>query len=232
MPPSVDIQGTPVRSAKPAETSDTRLSLRDQAYSAVKHRIITMRYRPGEYLNEARISDDLGIGRTPVHQALDRLRLEGMLDIIPRKGVIVRPVSLDEVLELIEIRLVNEPYCAALAARRATSEDIAAMRDALARTDEYIVAHDLETLMDLDREFHSGISHAARNRVLAELLLQLHERSLRFWFISLNDRRHLLKVRREHGAVLDAIAARDDEAAATMSRLHIESFRNTITKVI
>jgi DNA-binding GntR family transcriptional regulator len=211
---------------------DARLSLRDQAYSAVKRRIITMRYRPGEYLNEARISDDLGIGRTPVHQALDRLRLEGMVDIIPRKGVIVRPVSLDEVLELIEIRLVNEPYCAALAARRATSEEIAAMQAVLTRTDEHITAHDLEALMDLDREFHMGISRAAKNRVLAELLLQLHERSLRFWFISLNDPHHLLQVRREHGEVLQAIAERDCDAAAVTIRAHIESFRNTITVAI
>ena len=214
------------------EALDARLSLRDQAYGAVKRRIITMRYRPGEYLNEARISDDLGIGRTPVHQALDRLRLEGMVDIIPRKGVIVRPVSLDEVLELIEIRLVNEPYCAALAARRANGEEIAALRTVLARTDEHIPAHDLEALMDLDREFHMGISRAAKNRLLAEFLLQLHERSLRFWFISLNDPHHLQQVRREHGEVLQAIAERDSEAAAATIRAHIESFRNTITVAI
>jgi DNA-binding GntR family transcriptional regulator len=226
------MQDVLVRLEDLGEALDARLSLRDQAYSAVKRRIITMRYRPGEYLNEARISDDLGIGRTPVHQALDRLRLEGMVDIIPRKGVIVRPVSLDEVLELIEIRLVNEPYCAALAARRATSKEIAAMQAVLARTDEHIPTHDLEALMDLDREFHMSISRAAKNRILAELLLQLHERSLRFWFISLNDRHHLLQVRREHGEVLQAIAERDSEAAAATIRAHIESFRNTITMAI
>lgn len=232
MSPRVDMQEVLVTSDDLGEALDLRLSLRDQAYSAVKRRIITMRYRPGEYLNEARVSDELGIGRTPVHQALDRLRLEGMVDIIPRKGVIVRPVSLDEVLELIEIRLVNEPYCAALAARRATGDEIAAMQAVLARTDEHIPSHDLEALMDLDREFHMGISRAAKNRVLAEFLLQLHERSLRFWFISLNHRHHLLQVRREHGEVLQAIADRNSEAAAVSIRTHIESFRNIITVAI
>jgi DNA-binding FadR family transcriptional regulator len=86
--------------------------------------------------------------------------------------------------------------------------------------------------MDLDREFHMGISRAAKNRLLAELLLQLHERSLRFWFISLNDPHHLHQVRREHGEVLHAIAERDSEAAAATIRAHIESFRNTITVAI
>jgi DNA-binding GntR family transcriptional regulator len=215
MPPSVDMQEVPVPPAEFGETSDARLSLRDQAYDSIKRRIITMRYRPGAYLNEARISDDLSIGRTPVRQALERLRLEGMVDIMPRKGVIVRPVSLEEVLELIEIRLVNEPYCAALAAQRVTSLEITALQSVLVCTDQHIATHDLETLMDLDREFHGGISRAARNRVLGELLLQLHERSLRFWFITLNDRHHLLQVRREHGNILQAIAVRDAEAVCT-----------------
>lgn len=73
-------------------------SLRARAYEEIKRRIITLRYEPGAYLNEARVSEQLGIGRTPVHQALDRLMLEGMVEVIPRKGVVVRPVSLDEVL--------------------------------------------------------------------------------------------------------------------------------------
>ena len=83
-------------------------SLRDAAYEAIKHRIITCAFRPGEYINEAYVSAVLGIGRTPVHQAIDRLMLEGMLDVIPRKGVIVKPVSLDEIMQIVEVRLLNE----------------------------------------------------------------------------------------------------------------------------
>src|SRR5690606_8086580 len=107
-------------------------SLRARAYGEIKRRIITLQYRPGEYLNEAMISDQLGIGRTPVHQALDRLMLEDMVEVIPRKGVIVRPVSLDEVLQLVEVRLVNETHCAALAAQRATEAEIEHMAAILA----------------------------------------------------------------------------------------------------
>src|SRR5262245_40892958 len=89
----------------------TAASLRDAAYDAIKHRIITCAFRPGEYINELQLSSMLKIGRTPVHQALDRLMIEGLVDVIPRKGVIVRPVSLNEVLQIIETRLVNETYC-------------------------------------------------------------------------------------------------------------------------
>src|SRR5712672_2921568 len=77
-------------------------SLRDAAYDAIKHRIITCAFKPGEYINELQLSSILKIGRTPVHQALDRLMIEGMVEVIPRKGVIVKPVSLNEVLKIIE----------------------------------------------------------------------------------------------------------------------------------
>ena len=107
------------------------LSLRDQAYIEIKRRINRLEYRPGVYLNEAQITRQLKIGRTPVHQALDRLMLEGLVQVIPRKGVVVQSISLDEVLSILEVRLVNEIYCVELAAERATGPEIAKMQDLL-----------------------------------------------------------------------------------------------------
>jgi DNA-binding GntR family transcriptional regulator len=205
-------------------------SLRARAYDEIKRRIITLHYRPGEYLNEAMISEQLGIGRTPVHQALDRLMLEDMVEVIPRKGVIVRPVSLDEVLQLVEVRLVNETHCVALAAQRATEAEIDEMAAILGPTQMLIDLRDIEGLMLLDRNFHAGISAAAKNRVLANILLTLHERSLRFWFISLSDETHLIEVRDQHVDIHSAIRARDPAAASKAMREHIESFRQNIMK--
>jgi DNA-binding GntR family transcriptional regulator len=207
-------------------------SLRARAYEAIKRRIITLQYRPGEYLNEAMISEQLGIGRTPVHQALDRLMLEDMVEVIPRKGVIVRPVSLDEVLQLVEVRLVNETHCAALAAARATEAELERMGAILAPSQRLIAVRDIERLMLLDRDFHSGISAAAKNRVLAGVLLSLHDRSLRFWFISLSDEAHLIEVRDQHVEIYKAIRARDGAAASRAMREHIESFRTNIMKSV
>ncbi|MEJ2121400.1 MAG: GntR family transcriptional regulator [Alphaproteobacteria bacterium] len=207
-------------------------SLRNRAYEEIKRRIITLDFAPGEHLNEAAISEALGIGRTPVHQALDRLMLEGMIDIIPRKGVIVRPISLDEHLQLTQVRLINEPYCASLAAERAERHEVDAMRALLDRAHSRMEARDIAGMMDLDRDFHASISRAARNRVLADLLLSLHERSLRFWFISLSDAHHHKRVQREHEAVYRAIRDRDPDRAADAARRHIESSRDNIMKSI
>src|SRR5262245_51800717 len=150
-------------------------SLRDKAYRAIKHRIITLAFRPGEYINELQLSELLKIGRTPVHQALDRLMVEGMVEVIPRKGVIVKPVSLNEVLQIIEVRLVNEPFGAWLAAEQANDLDLADLAEVLKRAKHWAALRNVENMMLLDREFHLLIARAARNDVLTELLRSLHE---------------------------------------------------------
>jgi len=211
------------------DKAGARISLREQAYEQIKRRIITLKYEPGGYLNEAMISSELGLGKTPVRRAIDQLRLEGMIEVIPRKGIIVRPVSLQEIRDISEVRMVNEPFCARLAADRASDQEIEEIQSIL---DEGVLsakARDIERQMALDREFHSAISAAAKNQVLAEILRNLHERSLRFWFISLTEPAHGERVGDEHAAIVDAIRRRDpDEAAAAMEN-HIESFRKNVT---
>src|SRR5690606_1220281 len=83
-------------------------SLLEKAYNEIKHRIITCRYRPGQVLSEAAIAAELKIGRTPIHHAIHRLMMDDLVSILPRKGVMVRPVSMDEAMEIISVRLVTE----------------------------------------------------------------------------------------------------------------------------
>jgi DNA-binding GntR family transcriptional regulator len=223
----------PAEFARPASRSPRPAaaprSLRDIAYDEIKHRITTCAFAPGDYLNEASVSALLGIGRTPVHQALDRLMLEGMVEVMPRKGVIVKPVSLDEVLQIIEVRLLNETYAARLAAEHADDNDLAMLTDIMNRTEQWAAVRNIEQLMLLDRDFHNCLAQAARNNVLAELLRRLQDRSLRFWFISLKAPGHHATVLAEHAAVLSAVRARDPDGAAGAMRTHIESFRRNVT---
>lgn len=204
-------------------------SLADRAYEVIKHKIIVLDYQPGEYLNEAQLSAALGIGRTPVHQAVARLMLEGMIEVIPRKGVIVKPVTLNEIMEIIDVRLINEPYAAQLAATFASEDEIAELGRILADAERVEPQTNVVKQMLFDKEFHCAILAASRNTVLADLLKRLHERSLRFWFISLRNPEHHSEVIREHRMIYEAIKARDPEAAADAIRSHIESFRRTIS---
>lgn len=213
-------------------TQDASPSLRDVAYEAIKHRIITCVFKPGDYLNEAAVSNAIGIGRTPVHLAIDRLTQDGLLEVIPRKGVIVKPVSLEEVMQIIEVRRLNESYSVRLTAERADKVDLAALSDILHRADAWTEVRNIEQMMLLDREFHMALARAARNAVLANILQNLHERSLRFWFISLAHPEHHREVQQEHRVIYEAIRKHDPDAAAKAITDHIDSFRQTVTRYI
>jgi DNA-binding GntR family transcriptional regulator len=207
-------------------------SLRLQAYQEIKRRINRLQYRPGAYLNEAQISRQLQIGRTPVHQALDRLMLEGLVQIIPRKGVMVQSISLDEVLQLLEARLVNEVHCIELAAERATDAHVSGLQSLLASAEPLIRARDREKLMNIDREFHQLISDAAGNSIIADILRTLHDRSQRFWFIAVGYDLQLRRIAQEHKAIVTAIKQRNRRLAGAAMRAHIESSREHIMRAI
>ena len=208
------------------------LALRDQAFEKIRKRIICLDYAPGQYLSEAKVSQELGLGRTPVRQAFDRLMMMNMISILPRKGVIVSPVSLDEIHQIIEVRLINEAHCTALAAERATAAEIDEMGKVLAEAEAASLARDRERLMELDKVFHSLITRSARNKVLGDLLANLQDRSLRFWFISLGEESHMRHVATEHKLIFQKIRDRDPEGAAAAAREHITSFRANIMKSI
>jgi len=208
------------------------LSLRDQAYFEIKRRINRLEYRPGTYLNEAQITRQLNIGRTPVHQALDRLMLEGLVQVIPRKGVVVQSISLNEVLSILEVRLVNELYCVELSVERATMLEVARLHEIVRNASALTRSRDREKLMDSDRQFHRQITDSARNPVLADLLKMLHERSLRFWFIAFGDDLQLQRIDDEHRAIGAALARRDKGGAVAAMRAHVESSRDHIMRAI
>ena len=209
-----------------------RQSLRDAAYEAIKHRIITCKFKPGECINEASVSELLGYGRTPVHQALDRLMLEEMVEVIPRKGAIVKPVILHDVMQMVDVRMINETQCARLAAARADDTHIAALAAILKRARQAIGARDINSMMMLDREFHLQLAAASKNRELAEVVRKLNERSLRFWFISFTTPDHHHGFQEQHEAVFAAVRDRDADAAERAMRAHIDAFRRSVARYL
>lgn len=221
----------PARSTEPTPAS-TGAAMREQAYTEIKRRIIHCEFRPGQALNEAQIGAALGLGRTPVHQALHRLEVEGLVSIMPRKGVLVSPLSLNDVLDTIEVRYTNEVLCVTLAAQRAQEPDFQAMRAIVEPTPRLIAKHDIPGLMTIDLKFHGAISAAARNRILADLLRGLHEKQARFWFMSLSDPSHMQNVYDDHITLIDALERRDVPQVREIVRRHIDEFRKNIIRSI
>jgi len=200
-------------------------SLAEDVYQILKWKILTRKVQPGTLLTEEELCTLVGYGRTPVHQALHRLKYDGLVEILPRKGIVVRTFSLEGMADLIEARLPLEMEVARLAARRAKPKQVRELRSLLARGGELLKRGDLEGLMTIDRQFHHGLAACAANPVLGELLEILHQRSLILWHVSVPVRGPQYEaVHGEHQAVLDCIAVGDAEGAALRMRQHLERF--------
>lgn len=200
-------------------------SLAAQAYEAIKERIITLHFLPGQYVNEADIASLLQFGRTPVHQALQRLDHEGLVQVLPRKGIIIRPDSLQEILRILDSRITVEPELARQAAQSATKEQAKMLLELAAATPPSKDAPDIATFTTNDRAFHRAIGEVSGNAVMADFARMLHERSTRFWYLHLWQTINVAQSNAEHLKVAKAIAAGNGDVAAERMAEHIDALR-------
>lgn len=211
-------------------SDESGLSLNEQAYRRFKQALVTLSYKPGEYLNTAQVMNDLSMGRTPINQAIHRLSNEGLLQIIPRKGVMVSPLSIDDALELIEVRLANEVLCMKLASPRVSPQDIDELEAINRQIELASELRDRNQMMLLDNQFHQRLAQVAGNKMLMDILSVLHAQAQRFWASSLSKEGHMQEVIEEHRAIIHALAVQDAQAAADAAEIHILSFRNALLR--
>jgi DNA-binding GntR family transcriptional regulator len=225
----------PKRASKAAkrrkEPSDRSASLTQQAYEAIKEKVITLYFLPGQYLNEAAICDLLQLGRTPVHQALQRLQLEGLIDVVPRKGVIIQPDSIGQIAEFLNARLVVEPEIARLAAAHAAAKDIEELQAILDNGFARNGGGEINAFVECDHAFHKKISEMSGSRVLGDFTRSLHERCTRAWYLHLWQTLDTAASDKQHRAILKAIRNRDGDAAARAMRAHLSSLRERVLRV-
>ncbi|MER9316224.1 GntR family transcriptional regulator [Mesorhizobium sp. M0659] len=218
-----------------AGSIDARLgkpqSLALQAYEAIKERIITLHFLPGQYVNEADIAAYLHFGRTPVHQALQRLDHEGLVQVLPRKGIIIRPDSLQEILRILDSRITVEPELARLAAQLASGEQAMALLNLASVTDATPGSPDIAAFTIDDRAFHRMIGDMSGNPVMADFGRMLHERSTRFWYLHLWQTINVELSNRQHLKVATAIAAGDGAVAVETMSEHIGALRERLKKL-
>ncbi|MGJ7488733.1 GntR family transcriptional regulator, partial [Variovorax sp. LT2P21] len=136
-------------------------SLTQRAYDQIKNSILSMELRPGLFLNEAALCEMTGLGRMPVHQAIHKLQADGLIEVIPRKGLVIRSDSLQDILLLIEARLAIEPNIVALAAQRIHNDQIAELRRLLKQSASLVHQRQRESFSAIDRAFHGVVADAA-----------------------------------------------------------------------
>lgn len=199
--------------AQPSNTD----SLAEAAYRRIEDMIVRRELPPGAMISENRLAEELDCGRTPIREALQRLRLEGFVEIHPRRGVLVSPIDVRRQLELLEVRRALDIRVAVLAAARATEAERTEMRRLAAEMHEAVETRDRRRYLAANRAVHDIKAAATRNSVMISMLAGINALSRRFWYAYVEDADAFREAGDLHAAVLLAIADRDADAAVAAS---------------
>ena len=184
-----------------------------QAYTAIEEMIVMQELAPGSMVSEAELVEQLGCGRTPIREALLRLKLEGYIDVHPRRGALVTSVDIVRQLELLEVRRPLEELVARLAARRATDEERSQCKALSEDIRKAARNNDRRAFYEANKAIHVFLENATHNSALAKTVAGIHAHSRRFWYAHIGPD-HMTKAAKYHADTLDQIVKRDGEAAA------------------
>jgi DNA-binding GntR family transcriptional regulator len=211
-----------------------RETLTERAYRAIEEQIVTLRLKPGEILSEQMLSAVFKIGRTPVREALQRLAREGLVTILPRKGILVSEINPRHQLLLLEVRRELERLLCRAGADRATEAQRNRMLEIASGMEMAANRNDDMSFMRLDREFNALMLESAHNEYAARSMKLLQGLSRRFWYMHYRKAADLPLCARLHAEQARAIAGGDPAAAGRRSdRLmdYVESFTRATVAV-
>ncbi|GAA0203105.1 GntR family transcriptional regulator [Glutamicibacter creatinolyticus] len=207
-------------------------SMAERSYRILRDRLIMMDIAPGDPINEALLATDLGMGRTPIREALKRLEVDHLVISYPRRGTFATGVDITELAAISEMRQVLEP----LAAQRAAENRGGALREELTRTMQAIrqldPLRDRRQLMEYDLEVHRLIYRAAQNHHLEETLVRLDNLATRIWCMVLDRLPDIHAHISEHGTLIELILDGCEEQAAQLAAEHVVSFEQTVRAVL
>ncbi|MFF1913418.1 GntR family transcriptional regulator [Streptomyces sp. NPDC058239] len=205
-----------------------RLSLTEQVYHRLKEEILQVRHGPGALLLEPELAARYGISKTPVREALRLLLQDGWVVVMPRKGYLVRPVRLEDIREVFEVRRMVEPVMAAQAAQLRTTEDVARLSGLCSQQSSD--ADSIEHALGAARAFHSELAALTGNgRALAILTDQLDEvRRLHHLMPKVEDHITSTEELTAHRQILAAVEAKDGSAASELMMNHLAEVAGTM----
>ena len=205
------------------------VSLADQIFERLEKDILVGKYERGEILTEIKLSETLGVSRTPVREAMRRLEQEHIIKATP-KGSMVVGISPEDIEAIYEMRMRIEGLAARYAAKNATEEEIVALGEILELQHFYIEKKDPEKIMDCDSKFHKMVYEATGIFPLCNTLTELHKKIIKFRKVSVEMTERARLSYEEHLKVYEAIAARDEEKADKLMTEHVGYARENIRK--
>ncbi len=203
------------------------VSIADQVFEELERDILVGVYARDELLTEIKLSEKMGVSRTPIREALRRLDQEHIIEITP-KGARVIGITPEDIRDIYEIRLRIEGLAARWAAEKATDEALAAMREVLELQEFYTSKGVPEQLKNVDSRFHELLYAASGSNALLDTLSPLHRRIVKYRRASLSGQRRAERSYDEHVAIFNAVVHHDGDEAERLLREHIENARDNI----
>lgn len=219
------------RSGGSAAEIAERSSLADRAYKQLEEMIVTLQVQPGAVITEGELGAKLGIGRTPLREAVQRLALQRLVTTLPRRGLVVSEINLTDHLGVLETRRVLDRLLACGAARRATPDERRRLKEYASWMTGAARADNLAQFMRLDQEFDQLLALAAHNHAASHAIAPLHIHCRRFWYLY-RHQGDLPRAAELHAALIDAVVDADEERAADASDALIQYLEDFTRKAL
>jgi len=199
----------------------------EQAYQIIKSRIIRTELNPGAVIDESELMDDLGLGRTPIREALNRLQSDDLVVVKPRRGIFVAELAITDLSQIVEVRVELRSLAVKLACQRITESQLQRLEKL---SDQFLKSSisSKQEMIELDSNFHALVQEATHNRFLISNLEYYYNLSLRIWYLAL-PRTTMEEIDvKAHCKLYEAIAAKDEDLAVEIISKHIRDFHKTI----
>ena len=204
----------------------------DRVEEELRHLILTLELEPGLAISEANLTKRFGWGRTPLREAFQRLAEQSLLQIIPRHGIVVTPLSIFEFVEVMDAMAMVIGSAASLACKNLNEEEHSRLEQTISKSESAASKADFVEIADLDYEFHSILANATGNRYLCRYLLHLHQVATRFNFASWKRDGSADLSLEEHRRIVATLRNHDPAQARTVMLEHIENARKRVIGTI
>ena len=213
-------------------TMNEYLPLRDVVFNTLRQAILRGELKPGERRMEIQLANKLGVSRTPIREALRKLELEGLVNMVPRKGAEVADITEKSLRDVLEVRKALEELSVQLACEKITEEEIEELKRVAERFKDTLDDQDVTKIAEADVAFHDVIYTATDNQKLILLLNNLREQMYRYRVEYLKKEEAYPQLIAEHEELIDNISKRNKEEATRIMCEHIDNQVATVINVI
>jgi DNA-binding GntR family transcriptional regulator len=205
-------------------------SLRAKVFNQLQNDILNGKYQPEDSLIETRLSEELGVSRTPIREALRQLELEGLVQSIPNKGAVVKGITAKDIEDIYTIRMMIEGLAARWAAEKISPEELKELKEAVDLEEFYTIKNDTDHLLKFDSRFHEIIFRASKSKPLMHTLRTFHHYVQRARNTSLSTPGRAMEVLKEHKAILQAIVDQNPDMAEKLTTEHVRNASMNLLK--